>query len=156
MAGLTPSSVEGLADGGFDAIFTPFMPDELFTPGSRFRHLYDDHREAELDYFRQTGFVPGIHLLALKRSVVDRHPWLPATLEDAFEESKRVWLARRRMLADTTPWLLAELEASAEIFGPDWMPYGTAANVAMTAAFCEELHVQGIAARPLDAAEMFA
>ncbi|MEV0402543.1 hypothetical protein [Actinoallomurus sp. NPDC050550] len=150
------SLVDGLAAGRFDAVFTPFMPDELFTADSRFRHLYEDHRGAELDYFRTAGFVPGIHLLAVKRAVVERYPWLPAALEEVFEESKRVWVARRRLLADTTPWLLAELEASAEIFGPDWMPYGTAANAAMTAAFCDELHLQGIAPHPIDAEEMFA
>ncbi|GAA4612389.1 ABC transporter substrate-binding protein [Actinoallomurus liliacearum] len=156
VAGDGESLVEGLADGRFDAIFTPFMPDELFGPGSRFRHLYDDHRGAELDYFRQTGFVPGIHLLAVKRTVVDRYLWLPSALEELFTESKRLWTERRRMLTDTAPWLLAELEASAEIFGPDWMPYGRAANAAMTAAFCEELHAQGIAPHPIDAEELFA
>ncbi|WP_329236084.1 hypothetical protein OG417_31080 [Actinoallomurus sp. NBC_01490] len=150
------SLVDGLASGRHDAIFTPFMPEEMFTGTSRFRHLYDDHRGAELDYFGRTGFVPGIHLLALRSEVVDEHPWLPSALEEAFEESKRHWLARRRHLADTTPWLLAELEAGTRIFGADWMPYGAAANAAMTAAFCTELHEQGIAPHPIDPEELFA
>ncbi|MFD0534885.1 hypothetical protein ACFQY7_15175 [Actinomadura luteofluorescens] len=60
-----------------------------------------------------------------------------------------------RLLADTTPWLLDELEAQARIFGPDWMPYGAEANAAMTAAFCAELHEQGIAPRPIKAEELF-
>jgi len=148
--------VDGLAGGRYDAIFTPFMPGEMFTSGSRFRHLYDDHRDAERDYFGHTGFVPGIHLLALRREVADEHPWLPAALQETFEESKRQWLSRRRHLADTTPWLLAELEDSTRVFGPDWMPYGAAANAAMTAAFCAELYEQGIAPHPIDAEEMFA
>ncbi|TDD96086.1 hypothetical protein [Actinomadura rubrisoli] len=148
--------VDGLADGTFDAIFTPFMPPEMFGPDGRFRHLYDDHRGAERAYFARTGFVPGIHLLALKREAVDAHPWLPGVLQDVFEESKRVWLERRRLLADTTPWLLDELEAQARFFGPDWMPYGTGPNAAMTAAFCEELYEQGIAPRPIKAEEVFA
>jgi 4,5-dihydroxyphthalate decarboxylase len=148
--------VDRLASSRYDAIFTPFMPDEMFTADSRFRHLYDDHRDAELDYFGRTGFVPGIHLLALKRAVVEEHPWLPSALQDTFEESKRHWRSRRRHLSDTTPWLLAELEAGARIFGSDWMPYGTAANAAMTAAFCTELYEQGIAPHPIDAEEMFA
>ncbi|SPT64592.1 Uncharacterised protein [Actinomadura madurae] len=147
--------VDGLADGTFDAIFTPFMPPEMFTARGRFRHLYGDYRGAEAAYFGRTGFVPGIHLLALKREVVDEHPWLPESLQDAFEESKRMWLERRRLLADTTPWLLDELERQARIFGPDWMPYGTAANAAMTSAFCAELHEQGIAPRPIKAEELF-
>lgn len=147
--------VEGLADGSLDAVFTPFMPPEMFTARGRFRHLYGDYRAAETAYYARTGFVPGIHLLALKREVVDAHPWLPEVVQDAFEASKRLWLERRRLLADTTPWLLDELEAQARIFGPDWMPYGAEANAAMTAAFCAELHEQGIAPRPIKAEELF-
>ncbi|MEU6749628.1 hypothetical protein ABZ914_25725 [Spirillospora sp. NPDC046719] len=150
------SLVDGLADGTFDAVFTPFMPPEMFTGHSRFRHLYEDHRRAEKEYFARTGFVPGIHILALKREVVDEHPWLPEVLQDAFEESKRVWLQRRRLLTDTTPWLLDELETQARLFGDDWMPYGAGANAAMVAAFCEELYEQGIAPRPIKAEEVFA
>lgn len=150
------SLIDGLADGTFDAVFTPFMPPEMFSGHSRFRHLYEDHRRAEKEYFARTGFVPGIHILALKREVVDEHPWLPEALQDAFEESKRVWLQRRRLLTDTTPWLLDELETQARLFGDDWMPYGAGANAAMVAAFCEELHEQGIAPRPIKAEEVFA
>ncbi|UBU16570.1 substrate-binding domain-containing protein [Nonomuraea gerenzanensis] len=146
---------EGLAGGRYDAIMTPFMPEEFFTAGSRFRHLLPDHRAAEQDYYEQTGFVPGIHLITLKRDTVERHPWLPGAVRELFERSKRHWLARRRLLADTTPWLLADLTATARTFGRDWMPYGTAINAPMVAAFCEELHAQGISNRRIDAKEVF-
>ena len=146
---------DGLAAGRYDAILTPFMPPEMFGGESRFRHLYTDHRDAELEYYARTGFVPGIHLVTLKREVVERHPWLPEAVLEAFEESKRVWLARRRLLADTAPWLLAELELTARVLGGDWMPYGTAANAAMAAAFCAELHAQGIAPEPIAPESLF-
>ncbi|MEV0379700.1 hypothetical protein [Nonomuraea sp. NPDC050643] len=146
---------EGLADGRHDAIMTPFMPEEFFTPDSRFRHLLPDHRAAELDYYRQTGFVPGIHLVTLKRESVERHPWLPGAVLELFERSKRHWQARRRLLADTTPWLLDDLTATARTFGQDWMPYGIDRNAAMVAAFCEELHAQGISNRRIEAEEVF-
>ncbi|GAA2211112.1 4,5-dihydroxyphthalate decarboxylase [Nonomuraea monospora] len=146
---------EGLAGGRYDAIMTPFMPEEFFTPGSRFRHLLPDHRAAEQAYYEQTGFVPGIHLVTLKREAVERDPALPAAVLELFERSKRHWLARRRLLTDTTPWLLADLTATARTFGQDWMPYGAAANAPMVAAFCEELHAQGISNRRIDAEEVF-
>lgn len=155
--GVTDASIaEELAAGRLDAILTPFMPAEFFTPESRFRHLFADHPAAELAYFHQTGFVPGIHLVTLKREVVERHPWITGAVQELFEESKRLWLSRRRLLADTVPWLLADLSRTQQVFGDDWMPYGTAANAAMTAAFCEELHAQGIAPRAIDPEEVFA
>ncbi|MFI6787439.1 hypothetical protein ACIBG4_08925 [Nonomuraea sp. NPDC050383] len=154
--GVTDGSLaEDLAAGRIDALMTPFMPRGFFTPQSRFRHLLADHPAAELDYYRRHGFVPGIHLVTIRSEVVRRHPWLPEAVQELFEESKRHWVARRRLLADTTPWLLAGLSRTSEVFGEDWMPYGAGANAAMTAAFCEELHAQGIAASPIDPKEVF-
>ncbi|WP_019547351.1 hypothetical protein [Streptomyces sulphureus] len=144
-----------LAAGRLDAVLTPFMPDEMFTAESRFRQLLHDHRAAERAYYAATGFVPGIHLVTLKREVVEAHLQLPEVLLDALERSKRHWVRRRRLLADTTPWLLGELLDSGRTFGEDWMPYGTAANAPMVRAFCEELHAQGIWPEPIDPAVVF-
>ncbi|MFE1932906.1 hypothetical protein ACFW95_21635 [Streptomyces sp. NPDC059474] len=149
------SLVEELAAGRLDAVLSPFMPNELFTRTSRFRHLFDDHRSAERAYWQATGFVPGIHLVTLKREVVEAHPELPAALLAGLEESKRRWLGRRRLLADTTPWLLHELTESARLFGDDWMPYGTKSNAEMTRAFCAELHAQGVWPEPIDPEVVF-
>ncbi|MEU1942289.1 hypothetical protein ABZ554_07560 [Streptomyces sp. NPDC020125] len=149
------SLVEELAAGRLDAVLSPFMPNELFTRTSRFRHLFDDHRSAERAYWQATGFVPGIHLVTLKREVVEAHPELPAALLAGLEESKRRWLGRRRLLADTTPWLLHELTESARLFGDDWMPYGTKSNAEMTRAFCAELHAQGVWPEPIDPGVVF-
>jgi 4,5-dihydroxyphthalate decarboxylase len=145
-----------LASGALDAVLTPFMPPGFFRPESPLRHLYPDFRAAELVYFAETGWVPGIHLITLKRTAVARDPRLPAAVLATFTRSKAVWLDRRRMLADTTPWVLAELESSASIFGADWMPYGVAPNAAMTAAFCAELHAQGITATRVPGESVFA
>lgn len=149
------SLVEELAAGRLDAVLTPFMPSELFTRDSRFRHLLADHAAAERAYWDTHGFVPGIHLVTLRREVVDAHPELPSAVLGALEASKRLWVRRRRLLADTTPWLLRELTESALLFGDDWMPYGTDDNAAMTSAFCAELHAQGIWPEPIDERLLF-
>lgn len=144
-----------LAAGRLDAVLTPFMPPELFTPHSRFRHLLTDHAAAERDYFEQHGFVPGIHLVTLRREVVEARPELPGLLLGALEQSKRHWIARRRALADTTPWLLRELTDTARLFGDDWMPYGTDSNAAMIRTFCTELYEQGVWPEPVDPSILF-
>lgn len=150
------SLVSGLLRRDLEAIFTPFMPPGFHEPDSPLRPLLVDYPEHELGYFRRHGFVPGIHILTLKREVVAHHPWLPAALVDLFDTSKRQWHARRRLLADTTPWLLADIDRLSKTTGPDWMPYGVEANARMTAAFCTELHAQGIADGPIDPAAIFA
>ncbi len=150
------SLVAGLLDGRFDAIFTPFMPPGFHEPGSPIRHLLEDYPRQELDYFRRTGFVPGIHLLTMRRALAESNPWLPAAVVDLFEESKQRWHARRRFLADTTPWLLADIDLIGKTIGADWMPYGVKQNAGMTAAFCTELHAQGVAQASIDPDSIFA
>ncbi|HWM36029.1 MAG TPA: hypothetical protein VNS49_02775 [Streptomyces sp.] len=149
------SLVEELAAGTLDAVLTPFMPPELFTRDSRFRHLLTDHAAAERAYWNHFGFVPGIHLVTLRRETVDAAPELPGALLTALEDSKRHWVRRRRILADTTPWLLRELTESAQLFGDDWMPYGAQRNAEMIRTFCTELHEQGILPDPVDPGVLF-
>lgn len=138
------SLVDGLADGRFDAICTPFLPTEMFETDSRFRHLLGDYPAREAAYYRANGFVPGIHLLTIKQEAARRQPGLVDAVVDAFTASREHWRERRRLLTDTTPWLLSELTGEVEVFGADWMPYGACENKAMVEAFCAELHGQGI------------
>jgi 4,5-dihydroxyphthalate decarboxylase len=150
------SLVAALVESRLDAVLTPFMPPGFHEPGSPLRHLLTDYRDREIDYFARHGFVPGIHLLTLKRAVVSQHPWLPAALAELFDASKLRWHGRRRLLADTTPWLLAEFDLLATTLASDWMPYGVVENAAMAAAFCTELYAQGITPAPIDPEVLFA
>lgn len=144
------SLLSALVRGDLDAIMAPFVPAGVQAADSPIRHLLSDYRSAEASYFREVGFVPGIHLVTLRREVVERYPWLPAQLLDSLEQSKLAWQAERRHYADTTPWMLQDLQRTDEMFSRDWMPYGVAANTEMVGAFCAELTAQNLSARPVD------
>jgi 4,5-dihydroxyphthalate decarboxylase len=150
------SLLDGLAEGLLDAIMSPFTPADLQASPGEFRHLLPNLAEAEAAYFAEVGFVPGIHVVALKRELVSQHPWLPRAVLELLEESKRVWARDRRHYADATPWALQDLFRTERVFGSDWMPYGVEANHSMTAAFCRELHEQHISPSPVDASSVFA
>jgi 4,5-dihydroxyphthalate decarboxylase len=153
------SLVTGLLGGDFDAIMTPFMPPgldgESSADGGGIRHLYPDYREAETEYFHAVGYLPGIHLLTVRREVVAGRPTILGELATALADSKRAWWASARKLADASPWALAEIDATERLLGPDWMPYGLAANARMIADFCVELHAQGLVGTPIDPASLF-
>lgn len=138
-----------------DAVFTPFMPPGFFAPDSAFRQLVPDFRQAELDYFNDVGYVPGIHLLGIKPSVVRAHPWLPQALSELLDESSRVWLERRARYADTTPWLIDEIRRVTRDLPAGWDRNGYAANERMIADFGIELHAQGLTDRLLAPATLF-
>ena len=50
---------------------------------------FANHRELEEDYFRATGVLPAMHLIAIKRDVLRQNPWIAMNLYQAFEEAKR-------------------------------------------------------------------
>lgn len=147
--------MELLAEGELEAVFTPFMPDGFFSRDSGFRQVVTDFREAERRYFKDVGYVPGMHLLGVKAEVLAEHPWIAEELSDLVDESQRVWLAKRRKYADTTPWIIDELGRVSRDLPADWNRSGLAANETMIADFAAELHAQGILPRLLSPSELF-
>ena len=147
--------MELLAQGELDAVFTPFMPADFFGPRSGFRQLVRDFRDAERRYFDDVGYVPGMHLVAVKSEVARRHPWLPQELSRLVDESQRLWTAKRRKYAETSPWVIEELLLAARDLPPAWNDSGIGPNRRMIEDFANELHVQGILPRPVSAEELF-
>ncbi len=147
--------VDLLETGELDAAFAPFMPPGFYDAGSRLRPLLPDYRAAEVAYFHQVGYVPGIHVLALKPAIVAAHPGLPDALSELLDESARIWLAKRERYAETTPWMIDELARSARDLPAGWNRNGYAANEAMIDAFAEELFRQKLTERRLDPRELF-
>lgn len=147
--------MELLAEGELDAVFTPFMPDGYFENGSGFRQLLPDFVKAEKAYFDDVGYVPGMHIVAVKARLAEQHPWLPAELTRLVDESQRVWTSRRRKYAETTPWMFGELLRSARDLPADWNASGLGVNSAMIADFVTELREQGILQSSLTPQSLF-
>ena len=146
----------GLLEAGeIDAVFAPFMPPGFHEAGSRLRALLPDYRAAEVAYFRDVGYVPGIHVLALKPEAVAARSGLGQALSELIDESTRVWLAKRAKYAETTPWMIDELARSTRDLPAGWDRNGFAANEAMIDAFAEELFAQRVTQRRLSPRELF-
>lgn len=161
----TPTTVRPMVDEApladelltkkLDAVMTPFMPPGFDDADSPYRTLIPDTRAAERDYFRYHGFIPGIHLLAVRREHLDRDPDAGQRLVDAFEAAKRLSLARRRKLLDVTPWQNEEMAQTIATFGDDWLRYGWRHDRHMVAAFQAELVAQQLLAEPVAESTLF-
>lgn len=151
--------VEELLDGELEALTAPRVPAEFRRPGTRLRRLLPDWAERERASFARTGVFPIMHMVVLRRAVVERSPWLPASLTKALTEAKDVALAG---LADapalryTMPFLLAALEDQAEVFGADPWPYGLEANRTTLEVFLGYLREQGLLEQDLAPDALFA
>lgn len=147
--------VDSLLDGTLDAVMTPFMPPGFHHTESKLRPLFEDTRTAERDYFGRHGYIPGIHVLGVRQSVLDARPELAQQLVDTFDIARRLSFARRQKLMDVTPWQNEEIAETIRFFGDDWLTYGWRHDAQMVAAFQDELRAQGLLDAPLDAEDLF-
>lgn len=148
--------VDMLLAGELDALMCPWPPEGFYEDGSQVTGLYEDYRTAERDYFRRTGIHPAHHIVALKRELVDRNPWIVRAIYTSLDEARKRSEQTRWALTETSPWLLAELEETRALMGPDFQPYGIGENRHMVAAFCEEQYAQRLVNTPIGPADVFA
>jgi 4,5-dihydroxyphthalate decarboxylase len=135
---------ELLLSGKIDAIMCPWPPRAYREPEAKIVRLYADYRAAERQYYLRTKIFPAHHLVALRREVVERHPWLVGSIYQAFVRARDRSDKNHWVLAESSPWLLADLEEQAALMGTDFKPYGYRENRAMVVAFCEEQFAQGL------------
>jgi len=147
--------VEMLARGALDAIMTPFAPPGFYDLDSPFRTLYRDNQSAERGYFASTGYIPGIHVLAVKTAVLDADPAAAQRLVDVFAAAQTLSYQRRAKMLDVTPWQNDAFESATAAFGEDFSPIGWNANATMIADFQTELVEQGLMNETLRATDLF-
>jgi 4,5-dihydroxyphthalate decarboxylase len=115
-----------LAEGKVDATIGTHLPDSRFTSPDVVR-LFPDFKEVEKAYYKRTGIFPIMHLIAIKRDVYERHPFIAQSLYRACQESKKAALTRMRnysALRFMLPWLPSDLDELDEVFGADPWTYG--------------------------------
>ena len=148
-----------LADGELDALMAPQAP-SCFTRGApNIVRLFPDYRAAEQAYYAKTGLHPIMHLVVVRDSLAERHPWLCASLYKAFREAKQLAIAdleKIGSLAVSLPWVGAELEATRALLGDDFWPYGVAENAKELETLIRYSHEQGLTERRLGVEELFA
>lgn len=146
-----------LRAGEVDAVMSAHAPPSFEEGHPEVARLFPDYRPVEEAYFRKTGIYPIMHVIALRRDVLDRFPWVATNLLEAFEEAKRRSLARAREITASrfpVPWIAEIAERARALFG-DPMPYGIEANRTTLSAFLRFAHEQGVCHKLLAPEELF-
>ena len=147
-----------LADGELDAIVTARAP-SCFDAGNTFvRRLFSDYRNEERSYFERTRIFPIMHLIGVRRTLVERYPWLSANLVKAFTASKALADTELREVVAPKiglPWIAAEYASTVSAMGPNFWPYGVESNRPTLEALARYVYSQGLLAKPITIAEMF-
>jgi 4,5-dihydroxyphthalate decarboxylase len=147
-----------LEAGELDAMFSARAPSCFVKRAPNIARLFPDYREVEKAYYKKTQMFPIMHLIGVKRHLVDRHPWLPASLYKAFSEAKKYAMHDVRdinALLVTLPWLIAEAEESAALMGEDFWRYGVKENAKEIDALTRYAHEQGLVSRKLSLEDLF-
>jgi 4,5-dihydroxyphthalate decarboxylase len=147
-----------LLAGELDAVIAAHPPTEFKRGSGRVVRLFSDYRAVEERYHAETGVFPIMHVVALRRDVLDRYPWAASSLMKGFEEAKRRSLARAldgNAPKYPVPWSFANAQRAQEMFGSDFWPYGIEPNRTTLDAFLEYAHQQGACATRLAPEDLF-
>jgi 4,5-dihydroxyphthalate decarboxylase len=148
-----------LENGALDGIVSA-RPPHCFLSGSLpVQRLFPDFVEEEREYFRQCGLFPIMHLIGVRRSLLDRHPWLASSLFKAFSEAKAACIAAvedDNALQIMLPWSLWEYAQSKQLMGHDYWPYGQTKNAKALEAMLRYSREQGLTRKGMEVADLFA
>jgi 4,5-dihydroxyphthalate decarboxylase len=143
-----------LADGDIPAMISPTIPRPFVMGDKRVARLFSDYKQVEIDYYRETGIFPIMHVTTIRQEIVDKYPWVTTNLVKAFEASKQ--LAYRRVQNPRMvplAWVRTAVEEQQDILGPDPWQYGlTNANRKNLETIQRYVHQQGMVSklRPLE------
>ncbi len=153
-------TLSGMLEAGeLDALFTARAPSCFLNKKPNIARLFPNYRDVEKAYYKKTGMFPTMHLIGIKRTLVEKHPWLPASLYKAFCEAKVYAMRDVReinALMITLPWIEAEARETTELMGEDFWRYGVQENAKEIEAMTRYSYEQGLVKRKLSPEDLFA
>jgi 4,5-dihydroxyphthalate decarboxylase len=114
-----------LVSGELDAVIHADLIEPYVNGNPNVARLFDDYKAEEMRYFQKTGIFPIMHVMGIKRAVVEANPWVPITLYRAFDAAKAI--AMERMFNPRIvplAWYRYAWEEERRLLGPDPWEYG--------------------------------
>jgi 4,5-dihydroxyphthalate decarboxylase len=153
-------SLDQMLDAGeIDALMGANLAPSFKRGSPNVARLLPNYQEVEEAYFRRTGIFPIMHTVVVKREIYEQHPWVAASLFQAFVEAKAAaqeLLARHGAVYSMLPWLTEHVNATREVMGPNPFVYGVEANRPLLETFLQYNQEQGLLSRPFSVDELFA
>jgi len=147
-----------LSDGELDGFIAPRPPAGPASRNPNVGWLFPDPTATAKDYFKRTGIFPIMHVVGIRKPLLEQHPWLANAAYKAFEQAKARAL---KQLADTSatkvtlPFVEEQLKAAKSLMGEDYWSYGVSPNRKTLEAFVRHHHGQGLSHRLMSVDEIF-
>jgi 4,5-dihydroxyphthalate decarboxylase len=152
------ASVEDmLVAGELDAVIHSGLIDPIVNRDPRVARLFPDYKAEEIAYFKRTAIFPIMHVMGIRQEIVERHPWVPINMFQAFQRAKA--LAMKRMENPRLvplAWYREAWEEQEDILGKDPWEYGlTERNRHTIETLAGYSFEQGLTRRRLTADDLF-
>jgi 4,5-dihydroxyphthalate decarboxylase len=148
-----------LEAGEIDGFIAPRPPALVEKGHPHVGWLFAEPAAVAKDYFKRTGFFPIMHVVGIRRTLAEKHPWLPGAVLKAFAQAKAVGVER---LSDTSatkvtlPFVEEALKAARALMGEDYWSYGVnQPNRTVLDYFLGQHHAQGLSPRRVSVDELF-
>ncbi len=153
------ATISGLLEAGeIDGFVAPRPPTLVEKGDPNIGWLFPDPVAVAKDYYKRTGLFPIMHVIGIRRTLAEKHPWLPVAVFKAFEQAKAVCLEK---LSDTSatkvtlPFVEEALKNARELMGDDYWSYGVEKNRKVLDYFLGQHHAQGLSSRRVSVDELF-
>lgn len=147
-----------LADGSLDALIGSRAPSCFDRNHEGVGRMFPDYRQAEMAYFAATRCFPIMHAVVIRRTLVDRHPWLPVEVFRAFVRSKAIALKELFLLnipRISLAWIAEDAVATQKALGGSLWSYGLPQSRHEIEAMLRYAANDGLTARQLAPEELF-
>jgi 4,5-dihydroxyphthalate decarboxylase len=153
------STISALLEAGeIDGFIAPRPPSLVEKGHPNIGWLFADPVTVAKDYFKRTGFFPIMHVIGIRRTLAEKHPWLPGAVFKAFEQAKAIGVEK---LYDTSatkvtlPFIEEALKDARTLMGEDYWSYGVEQNRKVLDYFLGQHHAQGLSSRRVSVDELF-
>jgi 4,5-dihydroxyphthalate decarboxylase len=153
-------TLSGMLEAGeLDAVISARAPSCFERGAPNVDRLFPDYRRTEEDYFQRTKIFPTMHIIGIRRTLAERHPWLPVSVLKAFMRAKELTMYELGQIGHlfvSLPWGVSEFERARRLMGDDYWSYGFEPNRHALETFTRYHHEQGLSARKVAPEELFA
>jgi len=146
-----------LAEGELDGLIHSDIIDPILNNDPRVARLWPDFKAEEIAFYKKTSIFPIMHVLGFKQEIVDRHPWVPINMFQAFQKAKAIGMKRmENPRVVPLAWYREAWDEQQAILGPDPWEYGlTEKNRHTLATLAGYSHEQGLTRRLWTPDELF-
>ena len=146
-----------LVDGDIPAMISPSIPTPFVKGDKRVARLFSDYKQVEIDFYKQTGIFPIMHVTTVNQEITEKYPWVATNLVKALEESKQLAykrIANPRMVP--LAFVRTAVEEQWATLGRDPWEYGlTPKNRKNLETIQRYVHQQGMISKQRPLEELF-